>query len=512
MRRRDLFPLVAAAPAILRGARDGRPNIVIILADDMGFSDLGCFGSEIATPNLDGLARRGAVFTQFYNASVCAPTRASLMTGLYPHRAGVGHNRPIAGKPSYQARIAADCPTIAERLRGAGYQTWMSGKWHLGAQRPHLPVDRGFQRFFGLLSGAANYFRHDPRRPMGLDDKPFRISGKFYMTDAITDYALTFLRDGAANPKPFFLYLAYTAPHDPLHAPPEDIARYRGKYRQGWEALRRERYERMLKLGVLARPWPLSPRDPASPPWETVKDKDYQDLAMSVYAAMIDRMDQNIGRLLAALRAAGRDRNTLILFLSDNGGCSEFVNEGKPGALPGDPDSNLSTGLPWANVSNTPFRGFKQQVYEGGISTPLIAVWPERRRGPRFEHQPGHLIDLMPTCLDAASVAGVKCEGLSLLPALDGGWRPGPRTLCWEHEGARAVRQGDWKLVAGDGRPWELYDMRASRTELNDLAARDPDAVARMSRAYNEWAAGNGVLPWRQLLEEDRQWRRSKAR
>ena len=484
-----------------------RPNIVLIMADDMGFSDIGCYGSEIRTPNLDGLAARGIRFTQFYNTARCCPTRSSLLTGLYAHQAGVGHMVSDRGFPAYQGYLNDRSVTIAEALRPAGYTTLMAGKWHVGEDRPHWPVDRGFDRYFGLISGGSNYFRLDPGRQMALDNQPYTPPAEgFYMTDAFTDHALQFLDQAAAKAQPFFLYLAYTAPHWPLHALPEDIARYRGRYRMGWDALRVARHRRMIELGLVDRRWPLTPRDPRAPAWDQVTDQEMRDLRMAVYAAQIDRMDQNIGRVLGRLRAIGAEENTLVLFLADNGGCAEEVNRGVPGALPGSKDSFMSYGLPWANASNTPFRLYKHWVHEGGISTPLIARWPAAiRQTNTITHQPGHLIDLMATCLDVAGAAYPKTygghsitplEGRSLLPILKGRTRRPHEALYWEHEGNRAVRQGQWKLVSRHPEGWELYDLEADRTELNNLAARYPDKVRELTALYATWAARCGVVPW----------------
>jgi arylsulfatase len=483
-----------------------RPNIVVILADDMGFSDVGCYGGEISTPNLDRLAAEGLRFTQFYNAARCCPTRAALLTGLYPHQAGVGAMIRNLGTPAYQGFLNDAGVTIAEVLREQGYRTFMSGKWHVGEERPHWPTDRGFDRYFGLISGASSYFKLDKGRKMALDDQPFTPPAEgFYLTDAITTHALQFLDE--AKGKPFFLYLAYTAPHWPLHALPDDIAKYRGRYRLGWDELRRQRHTRQLKLGLVNKQWPLSPRDPAAPAWDSLRDaaKDAWDLRMAVYAAQIDRMDQGIGRVRAKLRQLGVEKNTLILFLSDNGGCHERVGATNPAAPPGGPDSFMAYGLPWANASNTPFRQFKSRVHEGGIATPLIAWWPALiKKGGRLTPQVGHVIDLMPTVLEAAGAEHPEkfhgreltpLAGRSLLPVLRGQTRPVHDALFWEHFGNRAVRQGRWKLVALAQRDWELYDLEADRTELNNLAAIQPEKVTELAALYRQWAERCGVKP-----------------
>lgn len=495
-------------------ARPGRPDIVIVLADDMGFSDAGCYGSEIATPNLDRLAAGGLRFTQFYNAARCCPTRASLLTGLYPHQSGIGHMTADHGLPGYRSAMNDRCVTVAEVLRQGGYRTFMSGKWHLGMQRQEWPIEHGFDHYFGQLSGACNYFRPEPRRVMALDREVFTppIDG-FYLTDAITDHAVRFLGEaGEDASRPFFLYVAYTAPHAPLHALAEDIAKYRGKYRDGWDAIRRRRYERMREMGIIQPAWPLSPRDPQVPSWESILDKDEQDLRMAVYAAQVDRMDQGIGRIVEQLRKTGRAENTLLLFLSDNGGDAEDIDEGQPGAAVGTAESYRGYAPPWANVSNTPFRRFKRQVHEGGIATPLIAYWPAAiRQGGRITHEVGHVMDLMATCYEAAGVSYpaewqgrpiIPTQGKSLMPLFADRPREQHECLFWEHEGNRAVRCGHWKLVAIHGADWELYDMDADRTELNDLADDHADVVTRLSAKYDAWARDCGVVPWDDLPEK----------
>jgi arylsulfatase len=499
---------LAGRHALAAAAPRRRPNIILIMADDMGFSDIAPYGSEIATPNLDRLARGGVRFTHFYNTARCCPTRSSLLTGLYPHQTGVGHMVADRGTPAYQGYLNDRCVTIAEALRPAGYHTMMSGKWHVGEKRPHWPTDRGFERYFGLISGAANYWKPEPERQMALGDQPFRPDPDkpFYMTDAFTEYALKWLSEFGGRQQPFFLYLAYTCPHWPLHAWPEDIAKYRGKYMKGWDALRRERHARQLELGIVERRWPLTPRDSLVPAWDDVTDKDARDLRMAVYAAQIDRMDRNIGRVLAKVKELGQQDNTLILFLSDNGGCAEENIRGETQAPPGPADSFTSYGRPWANASNTPFRLYKHWVHEGGIATPLVAYWPAViKQGSRLCHDTGHLIDIMATCLD---VAGARypdtyngkpitpLEGQSLLPLLEGRRRPGHDALYWEHEGNRAVRQGKWKLVSRHPDRWELYDLEADRTELNNLAENQPARLSEMTERYERWAAKCGVVPW----------------
>ena len=505
-----------------------QPNIILIMADDMGFSDIGCYGGEISTPNLDRLAEQGLRFTHFYNTARCCPTRASLLTGLYAHQAGIGHMISDRGVPSYQGYLNNQCVTIAEALKPGGYTTLMSGKWHVGEQRPHWPVDRGFDRCYGLISGGSNYFKLDGARQMVVDDEPFTPGEGFYMTDAFSDNAVKFIAEHTENEssrdKPFFLYVPYTAPHWPLHAWPQDIAKYRGKYMAGWDALRKERHARMIKMGLVDESWPMTPRDPDAPAWEDAGDKELEDLKMAVYAAQIDRMDQGIGKILDKLREAGAEENTLVMFLADNGGCAEEIDIpkgtprntwGDPDAPPGPATSFDSYGLPWANASNTPFRLYKHWVHEGGISSPLICRWPAGiKQSGAITHEPGHVIDLMATCLDVAGVDypdtyndnRIKpLEGKSLRPVFESGRRQGHEAIYWEHEGNRAVRQGQWKLVSRYDKPqakhgdWELYDLEADRTETNNLATANPDKARQLAGLYQQWASRAEVVPWDEL-------------
>jgi arylsulfatase len=512
--RRTFLGAAAGAAAAARGQNNARPNILVIMADDMGFSDLGCYGGEIETPNLDRLAKSGVRFTQFYNAARCCPSRAALLTGLYSHQAGVGDMVRDLGRPEYQGYLNDRCVTLAEAVRPAGYRTYMAGKWHVGEDRPHWPTDRGFQRYFGLISGASNYFRLDEGRKMAIDDQPYvPDSDRFYMTDAFTDWSLKFLDEHAKDhaESPFLLYLAYTAPHWPLHAWTEDIAKYRGKYLKGWDQVRQERHAQQVEMGLVEKAWGLSPREARLPAWEDVaaKDRDLWDLRMAVYAAQIDRMDRGIGRVLDKLKEQGRDSNTIVLFLADNGGCHEEPNRGTPGVPPGHADSFMAYGRAWANASNTPFRMYKHWVHEGGIASPLIAHWPAAmKNGGGFDRDPAHITDIMATCLDAAGASYpesrngrqiVPTEGRSMLPALRGGRRRFRETLFWEHEGGRAVRYRNWKLVAEHKAPWELYDLAADRCELKNRAAEQRGRVAQMVRMYEEWAARCGVVPYDDL-------------
>lgn len=518
-----------------------RPNIILILVDDMGFADLGLMGSEIRTPHIDALGRKGLLLSAMYNCARCCPTRAALLTGLYPHKAGVGHMGADLGTPAYQGYLRNDAATIAELMRPAGYRTLMSGKWHVGGDfwarlvdtwrvgdvdRP-TPRQRGFDRFYGIVDGVTNFF--SPHFIMEDDARVEVSPTDYYFTDAITDKAIGMMEDSVADEKPFFLYLAHAAPHWPLHAHEEDIARYDGVYAGGWDRIRTARHEEMLSRGVLQHGWAISPRDAEAPPWGDVKIKDWEASRMATYAAMIDRLDQSIGRVMAALKRLGQHEDTLILFLSDNGGCAEFMaedgwakfmpdihNDGRkiemgnrPSLRPGGPLTYMSYDLPWANVSNAPFRLFKHWVHEGGISTPMIAYWPKRIAAPRVVHTPCHVIDVLPTILEAAGVrypaelggAAIQpVDGESLMPLIEGRDWSRERPLFWEHEGNCAVRIGNFKLVRQFGKDWELYDMERDRTELDDLVGGNAPLTRRLTRDYEAWAEEAGVMDWNVAL------------
>jgi len=510
---------VAAAAFGGRIAGAAKPqNVLVILVDDMGFSDLGCYGSEIHTPNLDRLASDGVQFTQAYSVARCCPSRAALLTGLNPHQAGMGGMVSSAEKNvpegPYQGYLNRECVTIAEALKPAGYRTYMSGKWHVGEEPEHWPRQRGFDRYFGLISGASSYYEilEGRNRKMALNDQRWSPPDEgFYMTDAFGDHAVKCIEEHDPS-EPFFQYLAFTAPHWPLHAPAEDIAKYRGRYRIGWDELRRRRYAKQLELGIIDPKWPLSPRDPDVPAWENaesyqnVGDHDEWDLRMAVYAAMVDRMDQNVGRVLDALRTKGLEDDTLVIFMSDNGGCHENVAGRKlnqPGKRAGERGSYVAYCRPWANASNTPFRMFKHWIHEGGIASPLIARWPSRMgNGGRLTHQVAHITDIMATCLDVAGAEYpnryngheiTPLVGKSLVPVLEGKTRRGHERLCWEHMGNRGIREGKWKLVAKKRNDWELYDIEADRTELNNLVEKNREKAVRLFDAWEKWAAECGV-------------------
>lgn len=509
-------------------ADQATPNIVLIVADGLGFSDLGCYGSEIRTRNLDQLARGGLRFSQFYNAGRTCPSRASIMTGLYPHQTGVGHMMKDYAYPGYRGNLNQECVTLAEVLAGAGYQTMMVGQWYLtrfseaGESKLNWPTERGFEAFFGTIGGPGSYF-DPPTLTHGKNQ--FRSTGQFYFTDAISDQAAKFIDQATrSSRKPFFLYVAYSAPHWPLHAPPEVIRRHQGKYGRGWEIMRQERYQRQRQLGLLSPGWQLPPRDSRLPTWEKAPSRSWHERRMEVYAAQVDVMDEGIGRILEHLRQVGAEQNTLVMFLSSNGATDEPIDtttrgpqialrtrEGQPvrvgnvpDLMPGAADTFQSYGVGWAQVSNTPFRLYERSAHEGGIATPLIVSWPAVITSPRIAHDVGHVVDIMATCVDVAR--GVyptrfvgrtilPPEGMSLLPLLRGKSRErGP--IFWEHEGHRGVREGQWKLVGRQEGPWELYDMHADRVELNDLAPRFPVMVKDLEQTYEAWAKRSRVEPW----------------
>ena len=524
-----------------------QPNILLIMNDDMGYSDIGCYGGEVQTPNLDRLAAGGLRFTQFYNTARCCPTRASILTGLHPHQAGIGHMTADLDEDGYRGDLNTKCVTIAEVLKSAGYATYLSGKWHVtrhaagDGPKHSWPRQRGFDRYFGILGGAANYWHPGTwsgsspvgrsltreNDPVDLDSLP----QDFFLTDAISDQAVDYLNEHVGRTEPFFLYTAYTAPHWPLHAHEEDIDRYKGRFDIGWDQLREERLQRMQEMGLLDRAWPMTPRDDSQPPWDEAPNKQWQVRRMAVYASQIDRMDQGIGRIIAALEANGQLDNTLIIFLADNGACAEENDlpdkpalrgraavDNDPAVMPGPRDTFQSYGVPWANLSNTPFREYKHWVHEGGIATPFIVHWPSRvKTQGELRHQPGQLTDIMATCLDVAGVpypenfngnAILPLEGTPLTPIFDD--EPNEKeALIWEHEGNRAVRKDNWKLVCKYPGDWELYDIEKNRTETDDVAAQYPEVVAELEGIYDAWAERCGVMPWSQMLPIlQERWRR----
>ena len=513
---------LAAGPRRLaaEGERSpGRPNIIVILVDDMGFSDIGCYGGEIATPHLDHLAARGIRFTQFYNTGRCCPTRASLLTGLYSHQAGVGHMTADSGLPGFVGHLNEQCVTLGEVMQTAGYFTIMTGKWHVGAKDPAWwPSRRGFDRTYACPEGGGFYVqvkkgRSIVRNGKVIHDADHPLPEGWYSTDAWTDEAIGYIDEAVKAAKPFFVYLAHNAPHFPLQAPPADIERYRRRYLAGWDQLRRSRYGDQVTSGLIEKRWALSPRDDGITPWDDVdaERRDRMDHIMAIYAATVDRMDKSVGRLVQALEQRGVLENTLLLFLSDNGGNAESGPWGRAegkGPL-GSAASSVFCGKSWANAQNTPFRYYKHYVHEGGIATPLIAHWPAgipKDRHGAFERQPGHLIDIMATCVDLAGATYPKTfkdheitpmQGVSLAPAFQGKALGRTEPIYWEHEGNRAIRLGKWKLVArGAGGDWELYDTDADRSELHNLADQHPDRVKEMADQWETFARKAHVLPW----------------
>jgi arylsulfatase len=485
----------------------------------MGFSDIGCYGSEISTPNIDNLGMLGLRFTQFYNASRCCPTRASLLTGLYPHTAGMGDMVDVQGRTRepgpYQGWLSEQSVTIGEVLRENGYSTYLSGKWHVGEDSADWPLQRGFDRYFGLVSGANSYFEILPGRKMVSQNKLWdALPDNFYMTDALTDSALQFIANGVPR-KPFFLYLAYTAPHWPLHADSVKMEKYIGQYLQGWDSVRAARHRRQVTLGLFPDTVQLSPRDSVISDWEQVTDKNSWDLKMAAYAAMIESVDDGVGKIVEYLTGTDQLDNTLIMFLSDNGGCHETLGgrmDRDLGAFspiartidPGHKGSYVAYGKEWANACNTPFRMYKHWTHEGGISTPFIVFYPQLIKAGKIVPDMAHVIDIMPTIVELSGGMYPTSKGGQMIPAMSGksllpvirnqSWA-GHEYLFWEHEGSRAVRKGKWKLVSLPQGPWELYDMDVDRSELNDLSGTWVDTVAALQDRYQEWADRVGVRP-----------------
>jgi arylsulfatase A-like enzyme len=521
-------------PANVEAAQ--RPNIVMILADDMGFSDIAPYGSEIATPNLDKLAKGGLKFTQFYNNPRCCPSRASLMTGVYSQQAGMGLMTADYGRypfPGYMGDLSEDCVTIAEALKAGGYRTALSGKWHLTPNKKDFsqqnwPLQRGFEKFFGTIEGAGSYF--DPAS-LARDNDHIEPGEGFFYTDAIAKNAVDFIDEFGRDDKPFFLYTAFTTPHWPLHAFEADVQKYKDRYRGGWDQLRRERHERQIKMGLVDAKWGLTERDPRVPAWQVASFKDWEMRRMAVYAAMIERMDRGIGTILEKLDERGIADNTLVMFMSDNGGNFEEINDpgdnvprdpwmpyktrdgrrvdrgNKPTVIPGPEDTYQSIGIPWGNCTNTPFRLYKHYAHEGGISTPFIAHWKNGLKQPGgITHQLGHETDIMATCLDIAGVPypeiaksgrkPPKLAGTSLRPIFEDKTRTDRGPMFWEHEGNAAMRDGKWKLVSRFPDAWELHDMQADRTELHDVSQLYPDRVKEMADQWQAWAKQIGVQPW----------------
>ncbi len=522
MKRRDFLKAAASGAAgllagctenITRGkiSRFDRPNIILIMADDMGFSDIGCYGGEINTPNINKLAEQGMRFSQFYNCALCGPTRASMLTGVYNQQAGIH---------GWTGTMADKVVTIPELLHENGYTTTMVGRIDMttpGAWYEPKKAVECFDHYFGSTAHGGpgmSYFNDVYNNPFYLDGKRYELPDNFYNTDALTDFALKFIKDAATKEKPFFFYGAYPAPHWPLHAKEKDISKYREFYRNtGWDKLRSDRYRRLKKEGLIKSDRPLPPRDPRVPPWKNAENKDWQAECMAVYAAQIDCLDQNIGRILKQLKQLGIEDNTIVLFFSDNGPSraqaplellEKWRFDGKPvrkgyhpSIMPGTPDTFGFYGRPWANVSATPFRGYKHTCYEGGISSPLVVRWPAViKQGRKINHQHGHVIDIMATICDVAGIqyphnfkgrTVAPLQGKSLMPVLRGRDRNEQEYLFWNAGVTRGVRSGKWKIVASGKRPWQLYDIHKDRLETNDLSDRNKDIVYRLEVAYENW-------------------------
>lgn len=542
-----------------------KPNILLIVSDDMGYSDIGCYGGLIGTPNLDRLADQGLQYMQFYNTARSCPSRASLLTGLHPHQAGIGHMTNDRGEEGYRGDLNRHCVTIAQALKSAGYENYALGKWHVtrymkqDSPKHNWPIQRGFDHFYGTISGGGSYY--DPfslcrgnKFVTPENDEEYTPQDTFYYTDALGDNAVLFLNEHKRQQeeKPFFMYVAFTAAHWPMQVPEKYVEPYKGKFDKGWDRLREEKYEQMVKAGIIRKKWKLS-YDNTVTPWDSVENKEFEIRCMEVYAGMVACMDENIGKMLDALEKNGQLENTLILFLQDNGGCAEDfgrrkipfqvkvpegkklepmdkdelqtvlvpyrTRDGRPvyqgmGIMPGGADVFVGYGKGWAYLSDAPFKEYKHWIHEGGIATPLIVHWPAGIpvKGEK-RWIPGQLPDIMATCVEVSSAVYPKvyegeeiypCEGRSLVPSFQTDRPDDSRYLFWEHEGNRAVRSGKWKLVhkaRGNERDieledWELYDMEKDRTEIHDLARKYPRIVRELSGEWEKFAERCQVKPW----------------
>lgn len=496
--------------ATLSSAQQKKPNIIFVLVDDMGYSDLGCYGGEIKTPNIDRLADQGIKMRNFYNNARCCPTRASVLSGRYPHAVGIGHMVSLPTDSitpgSYQGYLDRNTPTVAEELKKAGYNTYMTGKWHVGERKQDWPVNRGFDRYYGLISGASSFWEITPqekfKRIFALDKKEVELPAKgFYATDTYTDSAIAFLNAHHTKNKqnPFFLYLAYTAPHYPLHAYEEDIVKYEKIYEKGWDEIRKQRYEKLKRLGYADSRYYLTPKLAELESWEQQEPAEKAEYIrkMSVHAAMLDRLDQNIGKLIQYLKQQGQWENTLLVFLSDNGASAETVNTKKlhdPATKIGEKGSYASIGVNWANTSNTPFKLYKHNIHEGGIATPMIIHWPAGIKPKQgYASGVGHVIDLMPTALEVAGISTPNLDGKSLSWLWNGSKEPA-RSIYWEHENNLSLRKGKWKLVKENTEAdWSLYDMDKDPTEMNDLSKANPELMKSLIQEYKVWSEKVGV-------------------
>lgn len=539
----------AALPAIAMGQENAeKPNIMLIVVDDLGYSDMGCYGGEINTPNLDGLANNGLRFTQFFNGARSCPSRATLLTGQYPHNVGI---------TGMGLSMTKNCVTIAEALKDAGYSTAMTGKWHLSLtqgignktdqmkwlahqdffDRPFAPVEtypcnRGFDEHFGTIWGVGDFF--DPFSLVHNEEAIATVPNDFYYTDYITDKTIDLIENFSGGEEPFFMYVAYTAPHWPLHAKPEDIAKYDGMYDAGWDQLRINRYNRMVELGLI---------DPAEMPvslnesgraWDNEADKAFHSNNMEVHAAMVDCVDQGIGKIIQKLKDEGQFDNTIIFFMSDNGASPENYSIGDfdrhDRTRSGDmvthnsqtPGSQLTynyLGNGWAGAVNTPFRYWKTESFHGGTATPMIVHWPAglKAQAGSITKQPGHFLDIMPTCLELAgaeypetykenSILPLPAEGRSLMPLIEGeGTWNGERTFFWEHENGRAVRVGNWRLVALRNAGWQLFDLAEDYSETNNVAVENPAVVRQLKTLWNDWARSVGLTVTEDMPDTDKE-------
>ena len=516
----------------LNSSAQNRPNILLILADDMGYSDLSCYGGEINTPNLDKLAKKGVRFTQFYNAARCCPTRASLMTGLYPHETGVGHMTGADMGPGYLGHLNDSCVTISEVLGSNGYYTGMVGKWHAGHNRESWPENRGFQNFWGIHNYIDSYLKvlndcevfENGKIVINQNDYPTlgaTPNTEWYTTDVFTNKAIESIDRAVGERKPFFQYLAFNSPHWPLEAHDEVINKYLESYKAGYESLRKQKFERMREMGLVSKNWKLP--ESSMPEWETLNDSTKLDseFRRAIYAAQVEIMDQNIGRLVEHLEKKGILDNTVIIFLSDNGCSAEpeeqifgyqwekntrwNYNEWRRNSA----RQGASQGMVWAVASNSPYQRYKKFTHEGGISTPLIVYWPAGIKIPgSIDNKLGHIVDIMATCVELSQskyptqrndVSIKKCRGISLVENLKGEMSPEHDNLFWEHEGHGALREGKWKLVSANPKneaEWELYDMEQDRTETNNLSATYPERRKEMIEKWTQLANETHVLPW----------------
>jgi arylsulfatase A-like enzyme len=512
-----------------------KKNIILIVADDMGFSDIGCYGSEINTPNIDRLAQEGIRLRQCYNNGICAPSRASILTGQYPHKAGIGYFNRDLGLPAYQGYLNKESRTFAEVFKESGYNTYMCGKWHVGNHPDAWPLKRGFDKFFGFIGGAASFWDDIPitkgsptSAELIEEDKPFIITAKdHYLTDVLTDRALGYLK-GQTNNNPFFLYMAYNSPHWPLHAKPEDIAKYKGKYNLGWDAMRTLRHQKSIQLGLVdSIGVPL--RDTTLHTWDkiTYEERKVWSKKMDVYAAMVDNLDQNVGRLIKYLEATRQLEQTLIVFISDNG-AEEWdlskmdMTANRTTGPVGSAGSNESYTKYGAQVSTMPFRSYKSTPYEGGLSTPFVVRFPKGDVQPKIQPviKPGaiqqgaiHITDLLPSFLDWAGIPYTTNKvskstphplvGESFIPKIKKDQWERTNPICYEWAGHRAVWKGKWKIASTYPKnKWELYDITIDRTESNNLAKGNSVIIDSLATDYKNWAANNEVTKWNKELQD----------